>query len=420
MRGRGGRAWSRRVAGLGAAAWVAMSGTTPARAQAAGPFPGDPIAGRSLFLQRGCVRCHSIWGNGGTLGPDFAIIGAGRSMQQLAGMFWNHTPRMIETVRNRGFQWPTLTEEELANLISYVYYVKLFDEPGDPELGARWFREKRCATCHSVGGTGGRIGPALDRYANYIAPIKLAQGMWNHGPAMQRTQTARGVAIPTFVGREMADIQAYIRRTSGLRHREVVFVRPPQPGNGQRLFETKGCVRCHGPGGRGTGFAPDLRTATLRLRVSEIAGVLWNHSFQMSAAMQARGFTFPQFQGTEMADVIAFLYYLRFNETGGNARAGEAVFQQKGCSSCHSRDGGPAIGPDLSRSQAIRTPLGLATAMWNHAPAMYDRAQVQKIEWPGFENDEMRDLAEYLRKLARGPEATRPPNPPPGGAGPPG
>lgn len=413
------RAWSSRVAALGAAAWVALSGTAPVRAQAAGPFPGDPIAGRSLFLERGCVRCHSIWGNGGTLGPDFAIIGAGRSMQQLAGMFWNHTPRMIETVRHRGFQWPTLTEEELANLISYVYYVKLFDEPGDPELGERWFREKRCATCHSVGGTGGRIGPALDRYANYIAPIMLAQGMWNHGPAMQRKQTARGVAIPTFVGREMADIQAYIRRTSGLRHREVVFVRPPQPGKGKRLFETKGCVRCHGPGGRGTGFAPDLRTATLRLRVSEIAGVLWNHSFQMSAAMQARGFTFPQFQGTEMADVIAFLYYLRFNETGGNARAGGAVFQQKGCSNCHSRDGRPAIGPDLSRSQAIRTPLGLATAMWNHAPAMYDRAQVQKIEWPGFENDEMRDLAEYLRKLARGPEVTRPPSPPPGGARPP-
>ena len=394
--------WAARLVALAA---VVTTGISPARAQTTGPFRGDPTAGRSLFLERGCVRCHSIWGNGGSLGPDFAIIGAGRSMQQLAGMFWNHTPRMIETVRNRGFQWPTLTEEELANLISYVYYVKLFDEPGDPELGERWFREKRCGECHSVGGNGGRIGPALDRYANYIAPIMLAQGMWNHGPAMQRTQTARGVAIPTFVGREMADIQAYIRRTSNLRHREVVFVRPPQPGNGQRLFETKGCVRCHGSGGRGTGFAPDLRTATLRLRVSEIAGVLWNHSFQMSAAMQARGFTFPQFQGTEMADVIAFLYCLRFNETGGNARAGEAVFERKGCSNCHARDGRPSIGPDLSRSEAIRTPLGLATAMWNHAPAMYDRAQVQKIEWPGFENDEMRDLAEYLRQLARRPPA---------------
>ena len=390
------------LAACGAVACAVVVGTAAVRAQAAGPFPGEPTTGRRLFLERGCVRCHSIWGNGGTLGPDFAVIGAGRSMQQLAGLFWNHTPRMIETVRRRGFQWPSFTEVELANLISYVYYVKLFDEPGDPELGERWFREKRCVECHSVGGTGGQNGPALDRYASYIAPIMLAQGMWNHGPAMQAKQSARGVPIPTFVGREMADIQAYLRRRSTARDRQVVFLQPPHPGNGRRLFETKGCVRCHGPDGRGTEYGPDLRTATLRLRVSEIAGVLWNHSFRMSAAMQARGFAFPQFQGTEMADVIAFLYYLRFNETGGNVRAGEAVFVQKGCSNCHARDGRPSIGPDLSRSQATRTPLGLATAMWNHAPAMYDRVQVQKIEWPRFEYDEMRDLADYLRGLARG------------------
>jgi len=378
---------------------VTTIGLGPVLAQTSSQFPGEPAAGRRLFLERGCVACHSIWGNGGTLGPDFAIIGAGRSMQQLAGMFWNHTPRMIETVRRRGVQWPTFTEAELADVISYVYYVKLFDEPGNPALGERWFREKRCAECHAVGGTGGRIGPALDRYANYIAPIMLAQGMWNHGPAMQATQSARGVAIPTFVGREMADIQAHIRRRSTLRDRKVVFLRPPNPGNGQRLFDAKGCVRCHGADGRGTDYGPDLRTATLRLRVSEIAGVLWNHSFQMSATMRARGFAFPRFQGTEMADVIAFLYYLRFNETGGDVRAGEGVFEQKGCARCHARDGQPSIGPDLSGSQATRTRLGLAMTMWNHAPAMYDRVQVERIEWPRFEADEMRDLAAYLRSL---------------------
>jgi hypothetical protein len=37
--------------------------------------------------------------------------------------------------------------------------------------------------------------------------------------------------------------------------------------------------------------------------------------------------------------------------------------------------------------------------MWNHAPAMYDRVQVERIEWPRFEADEMRDLAAYLRSL---------------------
>lgn len=362
---------------------------------------GNPSAGRQIFVDRGCVQCHSIWGNGGTLGPDFAVVGASRSMQQLAGLFWNHTPRMIETVRRRGIQWPTFTDAELADIISYVYYVKLFDVPGDPVLGERWFREKRCVLCHAVGGAGGRVGPPLDPYARYVAPIILAEGMWNHGPAMQAQQVARGVPIPSFVGREMADIQAYIRRTSALVGRDVEFLQPPDPGAGERLFTTKGCARCHGAAGRGTADGPDLRTATLRLRVSEIAGVLWNHSFQMSAAMRARGFGFPRFQGTEMADVIAFLYYLRFNETGGDARAGQTVFAQKGCATCHGPMGQGAIGPRLSGSQAVLTPLGLATAMWNHAPAMFDVAQTRRLDWPRFENDEMRDLAEYLRRLAQ-------------------
>lgn len=377
-------------------------------AQGANVYPGDPTAGQRIFVERGCVHCHSIWGNGGTLGPDYAVVGAGRSMQQLAGEFWNHTPRMIVTLRRQGVRWPTFTSPELADIISYIYYVKLFDPPGDADLGARWFREKRCVQCHSVGGTGGDIGPALDPYARYIAPIMLAEGMWNHGPAMQGKQTARGIPIPTFVGREMADIQAYIRTTSNLRDRAVALLQPPNPANGERLFVGKGCVRCHGDAGRGTEYAPDLRTATLRLSVSEIAGVLWNHSFRMSAAMEARGFAFPQFHGTEMADVIAFLYYLRFNETGGDARGGGQVFAHKGCTNCHALDGRPATGPDLRLAATVGTPLGLATAMWNHAPAMFDVAQSRQVEWPEFQGDEMRDLSAFLRTLhiAAAPRAT--------------
>ncbi len=388
------------LAALGALAALPLLGAATARAQSPRPSTGDPVAGRRIFVERDCVRCHSIWGNGGTLGPDFALVGAGRSLQQLAGLFWNHTPRMIEEVRQRGARWPTLTEQELADLISYIYYVKLFDEPGDPDLGERWFREKRCAQCHAVGGAGGGSGPRLDAYARYIAPIVLAQGMWNHGPAMQAQQSAQGIRLPTFAGRQMADIQAYIRRSSSLRDRDVVFLTPPDPDQGRRLFAAKGCRSCHGPNGRGTEFGPDLRTATQRLRVSEIAGLLWNHSSQMAAAMRARGIEFPRFDGTEMADVIAFLYYLRFYEAGGDAAAGARVFAIKGCGNCHRVDGRPGVGPDLSKSEAVLKPLGLATAMWNHAPAMHARIEQEHVEWPRFEGEEMRDLSEYLRTLS--------------------
>ena len=383
---------------VGTLVWLLVSGASTAVAQPAPSFTGDPISGGRIFVERGCVRCHSIWGNGGSLGPDFALVGAGRSLQQLAGLFWNHTPRMIETVREQGVQWPTFSETDLGDIISYIYYVKLFDEPGDPDAGERWFREKRCVRCHAVGGTGERIGPALDDYARYVAPIMLAAGMWNSGPAMQAAQAAHGIPMPVFVGRELSDIHAYIRRASSLRGRDVVFLEPPDPNNGRQLFVAEGCVRCHGTDGRGTAYGPDLRPATQRLRVSEIAGELWNHSFQMAAAMRTRGISFPKFQGDEMANVISFLYYLRFYESEGDPQAGEHTFKRKGCYGCHVDDGQPAIGPDLSRSEAILTPLGLATAMWNHAPAMYDRIQLE--DWPRFEGEEMRDLSVYLRGLS--------------------
>ena len=363
------------------------------------PRASDPSAGRRVFHDKGCVRCHAIWGNGGSLGPDFATVGAGRSMQQLAGLFWNHTPRMMETMGRSGFAWPTLSEAELSDVMSYLYYVKLFDEPGDPDLGERWFREKRCAQCHSVGGLGGRVGPPLDRFARYVAPIMLAEGMWNRGPAMQAMQRSRGVPSPAFVGREMADIQAYIRRVSRETPRRPVFLEPPRPDRGRLLFGSKGCTRCHGATGRGTANGPDLRAATLRMSVSEIAGVLWNHSFEMSSRMQQRGVAFPRFGGTEMADVIAFLYYLRFDETRGDSAAGERVFRAKGCAGCHRPPSGQSVGPDLSRSAAVTAPMRLAAAMWNHAPAMYGVMRTRTVEWPRFEGDEMRDLSVYLRSM---------------------
>jgi cytochrome c2 len=77
-RARLGKPRSARLAGT--LVGLSLFGVSAAGAQPTPSFTGDPISGRRIFVDRGCVRCHSIWGNGGTLGPDFALVGAGRSL----------------------------------------------------------------------------------------------------------------------------------------------------------------------------------------------------------------------------------------------------------------------------------------------------------------------------------------------------
>ncbi len=38
------------------------------------PVAGDPVAGRQVFAQAGCVRCHIAAGQGGVLGPDLSSV----------------------------------------------------------------------------------------------------------------------------------------------------------------------------------------------------------------------------------------------------------------------------------------------------------------------------------------------------------
>ena len=69
-------------------------------------LPADPLAGRQIFLQKGCQTCHAVWGEGGSLGPDLGKEGVWHSVMQLAGVLRNHSPEMIEKMRERRMSRP--------------------------------------------------------------------------------------------------------------------------------------------------------------------------------------------------------------------------------------------------------------------------------------------------------------------------
>lgn len=364
---------------------------------------GNPLRGRNIFINKGCIKCHSIWGIGGKLGPDLTRIGMGRSFLQIAGALWSHSPKMVDLMARAGVPRAAFSPEEMSDFISYLYYLNYFNEPGDAMVGQRLFSERGCINCHSVGNMGGHVGPSLDSYQKFASPLFVAQAMWNHGPRMAAKMSALNIKHPVFQGKEMADLLAFIRGQALGPILNEKFMMPGSPSSGKRLFSLKGCDSCHAIHGKGGRLGPDLTKRDFYKSVTEIAGSMWNHNPAMWKRMREVGADRPKFNGNEMADVIAYLYFTRYVDAPGNAAKGKKLFEQKGCSECHSlgRGQGERIGPNLGDSPALASPVHLTTAMWNHAPTMEKLVNEKGLAWPKFEGDEMCDLVEYLTSLAK-------------------
>jgi mono/diheme cytochrome c family protein len=223
--------------------------------------------------------------------------------------------------------------------------------------------------------------------------------MWNAGKAMRKAQEMRGIAMPLFDGREIADLQAYIRKESSSWTSGTKYLPLPDLTRGSTLFRTKGCNECHLSGGR-EGRGPDLSRQPLRKSISEICGILWNHSFAMQARMVARGIEVSRLEGNDLADILAYIYFLHFSRDHGDAARGERVFNGKGCASCHTQEGPQGKrGPDLATGSENYSMLRLATSMWNHAPIMYETMESEFMKWIKLEPDDMQDLSQYLQKI---------------------
>jgi hypothetical protein len=57
---------------------------------------------------------------------------------------------------------------------------------------------------------------------------------------------------------------------------------------------------------------------------------------------------------------------------------------------------GEHIGPDLAQSQAVRHPIELATAMWNHGAIMAQWVRERQLPWPTLRGNDVDDLQKYL------------------------
>ncbi len=360
----------------------------------------DPLRGKEVFEEKGCQACHAIHGEGGDIARDLGRHEYYGSALDLAADLWNHSPIMREVMEELDMVRPVFNQTEMTRLMAYLYYQRYYKKTGDSLNGKRLLTQKGCLTCHSLRGKGGDAACRLDRLREYVSPLFMAQAMWNHGPEMARKMQELQLDWPTFANEEIIDLTNYLRVLRKDSHPRGTYFPPGNPVSGKVLFAKKGCTRCHSVDGKGGNVGPDIAQIDLSKSVTEIAGLMWNHGADMMTALQTEKMAWPQFQGDEMGDVIAYLYSVSFVRNGGDAIRGREVFEAKGCANCHTQKGGEKPpGPALLAMARISSPIQMSQVMWNHAPEMEATMTEMALEWPEFDQTEMADLYEFLARL---------------------
>lgn len=361
------------------------------------PLPKNPLDGQRLFIDKGCAHCHSIMGRGGKVGSDLAKKLAGHNPAGIIAMMWNHASDMSRAMEMKQTV-PNLNENELADLVGYLYSISYFDEPGDAAAGKIVFEKNGCVECHRVGNRGGSVGPSLEKIKYYGSPLFLAQAMWNHSIAMSQKMQQHRHKRPEFVGTDMANLFRYLLSIARYNIDSIGYMVPGSPRNGEMLFREKGCIDCHKIGNEGKTIGPDLTKKHFRLGAATIAGIMWNHQFRMWKKMKQLAIPPPKFEENEMVDVIAYLYFLGFQQETGNPSNGKKLAAKKGCTQCHTIGGqGETKAPVLEKSQQFTSYITIASRMWNHNIDMQKRMKEANIPFPRFTEQEMLDVLSFIR-----------------------
>ena len=362
-----------------------------------------PAAGRTVFETKGCARCHGSDGAGGDSGPALRNRTSLTSLPRLVTSIWNHVPRMSLAMQSAGVPYPAMSNDESAQLLSYLFVMGLSDDSGDAVRGARVFAAKRCNACHRDGpGT-----PPARLLGASDSPLAFTQDLWNHAATMQSQMSARGVAWPTLDATDLRDLFAYAQTLAGPSAR--IAVHSADAARGWEVFQNKSCIDCHALRGRESSLprlansswrpanAPALGgDSNLPPTLSQFGEAMLNHFPAMHRAMSSTGKAPPIFDANELADLAIFLYSLRNVEPAGSPHVGASVFVWRGCARCHGANAASGSAPALRGRGQTYTAVRLATGLWAHGNRMYEQSRRSGQPWPHLEESDIGDLLAFL------------------------
>ncbi|MCB0701479.1 MAG: c-type cytochrome [Candidatus Kapaibacterium sp.] len=164
----------------------------------------EVVRGKRLFDENNCMGCHTIMGEGAYYAPELTKVYERRGPDWI-DVFMDDPEAMFPGERKMVKY--NFTKEEKADLIAFFKWVGEIDLngfPPEPDKGAfastvitttgsaaveekpsKW---SLCSACHSLGGSGGNVGPALDGVGNKFDADYLRK--WISDPQSVKPGTA--------------------------------------------------------------------------------------------------------------------------------------------------------------------------------------------------------------------------------------
>ena len=104
-----------------------------------------------------------------------------------------------------------VTQEEMANILAFLYQASSTDKAGDPAAGQKVSTARAACTAMRCARTAQRPAPDLAKVAAAGDRLAWMHAMWNHAQSMIEPVTKELGAWPQFNGVEMNDLVAYVK-----------------------------------------------------------------------------------------------------------------------------------------------------------------------------------------------------------------
>ena len=384
--------------------------------------------GKDLFLNSGCLGCHTYQGKGGILGPDLTHIGD----KGVHGYDFSHLPLGVERTPlawltehflnpgevSPGTVMPALgiTEQDATDLATYMLSLKSrtglsqYRPPsqtvrGKPASGGELY-QLFCIACHGDDLRSGLV-PEIDTPSIANADFLSVAG----------DDYLRSIIVN---GRSDTNMPAWSPEQGGLSEEEVdrlvgyirgfapdhptisnISLRSGDPAMGRAIYRGR-CSNCHGRVGEG-GIGTALSSPDFQLMASDDLIVRTIVEGRRNAGMPS----WKTLRDQDISDVLAFIRTWRDEgaDTGsvedyiaagnGDRDMGRRLFHSR-CAACHGEEGQGLIGPSLN-----------STAFLSIVPDSHlinsireGRPGTAMPSWTNLSVQDVGDVVTYLRGLA--------------------